>query len=144
MITVEKLKKEHVKELIGKDRAPHIAEHMTEQGYEMLENLPDGWTIMSDGQPIATGGAVPFHRNRAELWMIIDQSCGKYFISVHKIVSRLIRSMPYPRLEATVDLSFPQGHRWMKLLGFELEAPVMKAYGLAGNSCSLYSKVRAE
>ena len=46
------------------------------------------------------------------------------------------------RIECTCDVNFPQAHRLVKILGFELEAAEMKMYEIDGRSSALYSLIR--
>ena len=42
----------------------------------------------------------------------------------------------------TVLKDFKQGHRWAKILGFELETPTLRAYGPAGEDHAGYVRIR--
>ena len=41
----------------------------------------------------------------------------------------------------TVDVDFPEAHRWAKMLGFKMEAERMEAYAPDGRACSLYARI---
>jgi RimJ/RimL family protein N-acetyltransferase len=45
------------------------------------------------------------------------------------------------RYESTVDVGFKQGHRFMKMLGFEVEG-YLKAYRPDGADMVLYARVK--
>jgi RimJ/RimL family protein N-acetyltransferase len=56
-------------------------------------------------------------------------------------VVEFLDNAPYRRIEATVDVGFKQGHRWIKMLGFELEG-YMRAYRPDGADMLLYARVK--
>jgi RimJ/RimL family protein N-acetyltransferase len=52
----------------------------------------------------------------------MGSDCGRYLVSIHREAQKFLERMPFRRIEAHVDVGFEQGARWMKMLGFELEA----------------------
>jgi hypothetical protein len=46
----------------------------------------------------------------------------------------------YRRIEATVDVGFTEGERWMTLLGFEYEG-LMRAYRPDGQDMLMFARV---
>lgn len=87
-----------------------------------LSEVGLAWTGEVDGKVIACGGLIPQWENRALAWMLIGEDAGPHFAALHKHVKRFLVRAPYRRIEAHVDVGFEQGARWMKMLGFELEA----------------------
>jgi hypothetical protein len=63
-------------------------------------------------------------------------------VRVTKMAKRFLDVCPIRRIEAAVVVDHGPGHRWAQLLGFELEAPLLRAYTPQGEDCSLYSRVR--
>jgi RimJ/RimL family protein N-acetyltransferase len=94
-----------------------------------------------DGEVIAIAGIAPQWENRAIAWALISDEAGPHFIQIHKAVKRFFNRNPIRRLEATVDVGFEQGHRWMEMLGFEIEG-YMVAYRPDGKDQILYARVR--
>lgn len=112
---------------------------------ENLRPLENMWatTLMEDGTPILCGGPMVFWHNRALMWSFISTKVSRdKFLRVHKRVKNYLDSLPFARLEATVDVDFKAGHRWMKSLGFKMEAARMVGYDFDGRDCALYAKVR--
>lgn len=99
------------------------------------------WTGIVDGEVIAIGGLVPQWENRAIAWALISKNAGKHFIDIHREAERLFTRSGIRRIEATVDIGFKAGHRWMKMLGFEPEG-YMKAYRPDGADQILYARIR--
>ena len=73
---------------------------------------------------------------------LMDQEAGAHFVALTKAAKRILGSMPYRRLEADVACDFAQGHRWLRMLGFTMEAPRMVAYLPDGTDSALYARVR--
>ena len=77
-------------------------------------------------------------------WAYISNAAAKErFLSVHRAVSRFLDMCYLQRIEMTVDCEFEEGHRWARMLGFNMEAERMVAYRPDGGDCSLYARVRA-
>lgn len=106
-----------------------------------LANQGLAWTAESEGRILAIAGVEPQWENRAIAFALISGAAGPYFWAIHSAVTRFLDSTPYRRIEATVDVGFEQGHRWIKMLGFEIEG-YMKAYRPDGADMLLYAKVR--
>lgn len=95
-----------------------------------------------EGKVLAVGGVMELWENRALVWLMVDRHAGPHFVSIHKAVKRLLDAVPYPRLEADTPCEFEPGHRWLKMLGFELEAPRMRSYRVDGGDSALYARVK--
>ena len=136
---------------------PYKAEHLLAlqmqpgQGYclrfvtpEYANALESQWafTALDGEQVVAVGGVMEMWENRALAWAFIDRRAGGYFPSLHKAVKRVLDLLPYRRIEAETPCSFEQGHRWLKMLGFELEAERMRAFRVDGGDSALYARVK--
>jgi len=119
----------------------YCAPHITEAYAKALEGV-HAFTGMVDGVPIGVGGVVELWDNRALLWSFIDRRAGPHFISVHRATKMFLETLPYRRIEAECDCEFAAGHRWLKKLGFEMEAPRMRAFRIDGGDSALYARVK--
>jgi hypothetical protein len=99
-------------------------------------------SIFIDGKLMACGGVNKYWENRGEAWAIFDPNCRMYFLALHKAFLKLIDGCPFIRVEASVDCDFRAGHRWMKALGFQMEAPRLRHFLPNGHDAALYSKVK--
>lgn len=106
-----------------------------------LANQGLAWTAESENRILAIAGVEPQWENRAIAFALISGAAGPYFWAIHSAVRNFLNSTPYRRIEATVDVGFEQGHRWIKMLGFEIEG-YMKAYRPDGADMLLYARVR--
>lgn len=101
----------------------------------------NAWTAEVDGEVIAIAGLLPQWENRALAWALLAQSAGTHFAPIHKSIKRFLQASPFRRIEATVDVGFRPGCRWIEMLGFEIEG-YMRAYRPDGGDMLLYARVR--
>lgn len=100
------------------------------------------WTGEQDGEILICSGVIPIWDGRAQAWALVSPAAGKHFAAIHRAVKRFLDiKMPDPfhRVEATVDVYFDPGHRWMRMLGFEPEALLHK-YRPDGVDQCLYAR----
>lgn len=142
MIQVVRFKAEHLSQLMEQEATQYLRAYLTPAHIAALEQSPHSMTGLADGRVVICGGVVEYWPNRGEAWAIIDQNCKEHFTAIHNAVKRFFEVCPLRRIEAAVDIGFEAGHRWMRLLGFELEAPVLRAYRPEGGDCSLYARVK--
>ena len=99
------------------------------------------WTVEHDGVILGIGGLEPQWENRATAFALLSDDSGPHFKAIHSAVVEFLDNAPYRRIEATVDVGFKQGHRWIKMLGFELEG-YMRAYRPDGAVMLLYARIK--
>jgi RimJ/RimL family protein N-acetyltransferase len=116
--------------------------HVSYQDARGLEN-EHAATLMLDGRPIACAGVFPIWEGRAYLWCWLGcNATAKTFLELHRFAKRFLDGLPFRRVEAAVECDFAAGHRWVKALGFELEAPRMRCFEIDGRDSALYARVR--
>jgi hypothetical protein len=103
-----------------------IAEGILEQ----LERQ-NSWTGVADGDPVVCGGTIAQWPGRHTAWVYLNPAAGPAMVRATREVGRKILDVR-GRIEFTVRCDFRNGHRWAKLLGFEVETPLLKAYGPEG------------
>lgn len=113
--------------------SPEIADHFAEcQSFSGLVN----------GKVVACSGVVPFWGGRGVAWAILDKDCGPHFKAIHQAVYNFLETCNYQRVEAYVDLDHPAAHRWMKMLGFEIETAVAHKIMPSGKDGAVYARIR--
>ena len=119
----------------------YLSDWVSEAEGRALEEHPSytGWV---DGVPIVSAGIVPQWQGRAIAWAYLSQAGAQYMPSVHRAVKRFLDGCYVQRIETSVNCEFEQGHRWARMLGFEMEAECMRAYGADGRDAALYARVR--
>jgi hypothetical protein len=131
----------HMMAMQLQDSQQWYTSYLTEE-YARFFEMTNSFSALVDGVPVFCGGAVELFKERALLWSFVGRHAGEHFIAIHRGVAKFIEGLPYKRLEADCDADFKQGHRWLKSLGFVLEAPRMRAYRMDGGDSSLYAKVK--
>jgi len=106
----------------------------------MLESLP-AVTIFDGDITVACVGAFEFWPGRAMVWSYLSEDARSRLLGLTRIIRRLMEHYDRRRLECEVAFDFAEGHRWARLLGFEVDAPRMRSYFPDGGDCTLYSKV---
>lgn len=132
---------EHLQQLQLQDAQAYCGPHITAEYAKMLEGQ-FSFTAMVDDRPIGVGGATELWEHRALLWSMVDRRAGPHFVAIHRAVQRFIDMLPHRRIEAEVDVDFAPGHRWVRALGFTLEAPRMRAFRVDGGDSALYARVK--
>lgn len=119
----------------------YMTDMLEEIDLEPLAVRGMAWSAEIDEGIIAIGGLQPQWEGRAIAWTLISSVSGKYFLQIHREVEKFLNHSPFRRIEATVDVGFKPGHRWMRMLGFEPEG-LMRAYRPDGGDQVLYARVR--
>jgi RimJ/RimL family protein N-acetyltransferase len=109
--------------------------------FDLLENNGFSHTIVGSGKILGCAGVLPLSEHKAEAWAFIDIHSREHFIQVHRVVRQFLKEVPFKRVQGVVDLDFDAGHRWIKLLGFRREG-TLRAYGINGQDCVMYARVR--
>jgi len=91
------------------------------------------WTAAVDGDPIACGGTIQQWPGRHHAWSLMNELTGPHMGFLTKAAKQRL-SFAEGRIELTVRADFAQGHRWAKLLGFQVETPVLVGYGPQGEN----------
>ena len=106
-----------------------------------VERLGAAWTVLSEDQPIACAGVLEIWPDRGLAWALVGEDAGREFIALHRAVSNYLKQAPWKRVEAYVDAKFINGHRWVRILGFDREG-YLSAFMQDGTDMVLYSRVR--
>lgn len=103
----------------------------------------NSWTAVLDGAPVACGGTLLQWPGRHQAWMYMNEGTGPHMLPLTKAVARALGGVK-GRVEFTVRADFAQGHRWARLLGFEVETPLLKGYGPEGEDHVGYVRFNKE
>ena len=135
---------EHVRALELQDAQQYFAGHMTGAEYgRALAQSGQAFTALDGDRVIACSGCVEIWDNRAMAWALISRDAGRHMVGIHKAVAGFLAGAKWRRIEATVDVGFNAGMRWMALLGFKQETTEpMRAYRPDGGDCYLFARVK--
>lgn len=125
------IKIEHIRELGGVHTLEQVA---------LLSKY--SFSFFDEDKLIACAGLVPLYEgsHRALIWSLLAKGGEKYLLPLTRCGLRLMRVSPFKRIEGTTPCDFPEGHRWLRMLGFEMEAECMRNYQL-NKDHSLYSRI---
>jgi len=118
----------------------YVRDYVTENDITALEKT-QSFTIVEGERLLACFGWIPLYPTRASLWACISAASGPHFVGITRIAKQLIHDLPFRRLEMEVDCEFEQGHRWAKMLGFELEAERLRGLRMDGGDSALYARI---
>lgn len=135
---------EHVRTLELQEAQRYFVADMSGEAYgRALAQSGQAFTALDGDRVIACSGCVEIWDNRAMAWALISKDAGRHMVGVHKAVAGFLAGAKWRRIEATVDVGFGAGMRWMAMLGFVLETPEpMRAYRPDGGDCYLFARVK--
>lgn len=98
-----------------------------------LDQLERGlsWTGVVDGAPVICAGMMQQWKGRHTAWAYVARGTLPHMAWITEETRKRIAAVP-GRVEFTVRKDFRAGQRWAKALGFEVEAPLLRAFGPQG------------
>lgn len=105
---------------------------MTEDQLVALEGQ-NSWTAVVDGEVVIIAGTIEHWKGRHQAWAYFARNTGPHMLAATRAVKKNLLGVR-GRVEFTVRKDFEKGQRWARLLGFEVETPLMKGYGPEGES----------
>lgn len=100
------------------------------------------FSVLIDGKVVACVGVHEFHAGRAEGWALLAAQASSVLRPITRAVLGWIDQCPYGRLEANVATDFEAGHRWARMLGFQVEGPARRRYAPDGGDVVPYVRLR--
>ena len=140
MIEIVEFKPEHFAEIRLQPGQEYLRNFLSFENGSALARNPS-YTGLEDGVPVACAGYIVNWPGRATAWSFLSEMGPRSFVQVHKAIKKVLDGCYIKRMEMTVLCDHEEGHRWAKLLGFELEAERMEAYDPEGNDHALYARV---
>lgn len=128
--------------------APHEAFGPVQPLYlspQFAELLNDnvGLSAWAGNHCVGAAGVIAIHKYRFLAWSFLSVNSGPFMLGITRKTKEVLDSFKDVRVEMAVNVDFKEGHRWAKLLGFQMEAPFMKCYGYLKEDQSLYSRFRS-
>lgn len=141
MFKLEKFRVEHLEPMMCEKINAYLPNWIASgQAQKMTESY--SVTGFLDGKPMVCGGINELWPNRGHVWTVFSERSRANFLPVFRGILRFLNDAPYRRLEMNVPLDFALGHRRARLLGFELECPVARAYLPGGEDVSIYVRLK--
>ena len=134
---------EHLFRIDLQQSQKHLENHISKELAKGLEREYASFTGLDGDKVIACAGIIKLWEGRCMVWSYLADDAGKYMPAIHKATKRMLDVVEFSRIEAVVDEGFVEGHRWIKMLGFELETQEpMRKYMPNGNGAYLYARVK--
>lgn len=131
------LTKEHLDRIQAQDAQEYVSAWITDQiKAELTQGM--SFAAVEGDEVLCCAGILEYWEGRAAAWAVIAGNLGRRFIPIHRAAESFLKDSSYRRLEATADIGFCNGHRWLEMLGFKLETPVMKNYLPTGGDAAMY------
>jgi hypothetical protein len=99
------------------------------------------YSAMVGDRAVAFGGCLELWQDRAYLWSLIGEDAGPHMRVLVRAADGYLKAAPWRRIEAAVASDFRQGHRLIKMLGFQFEGR-MRAFSPDGVDHDLYARVK--
>ena len=103
---------------------------------------PNSWSLWRGSTLVACAGIVQAYGHCGEAWAVLSRHAGRHLVTVDRLARSIIAASPFTRVTTYVKCDFPAGHRWIKSLGFECEAPRCVQAGPEKADYALYALVR--
>lgn len=141
---VEPYRTHHLQLLIAQGVQPHQIQQVSHvpASYASVQRPPGLAMTARDGDCIVLcGGVIPTATHTGVLWAVLAAEAGRHMLWLHRATRRFLDLDQRPRIEATVEEGFPQGERWLQMLGFKYEGRMPK-YGVNGETHIRYGLTR--
>lgn len=120
----------HLAWLQEKGPAMGGAADISEEGRSVLEQHKS-WTAVVDGNPIACGGTVELWSGRHSAWAYLNETSAKHMRLITN-GAKMALAEAKGRIEMSVRVDFMPGHKWARMLDFQVETPILHNYGPDG------------
>lgn len=130
----------HAMDIVARNNydAPPIA--LQPEFAAAIEATGGSFTYIVGDEIVACGGCLPQWPGRYQAWMFFTPEAGPHMRRITRIVKAGMERLS-GRIEMTVIKDYEKGHRWAKMLGFEVETPTLKRFGPAGEDHTGYVRI---
>lgn len=130
---------EHLRSLSLQDLQARTLSCLTMDYLHVLKASGPALSAEIDGRFIACAGIAEQFGGSGTMWAVLAKDAGPYFVRLHKCAERFLSLSRLRRIEATSEVTFLQGCRWLELLGFKSEG-IMRSYGPQGEDHVRYAR----
>ena len=130
---------EHFAQMEVQQRQRWTLSYLTRPYVEFLGKIGPAASAEHDGKIIACAGVAVQDYGIGTLWALVSQDAGRHMVRLDKCVRRLLEIPTLRRIEATTEVDFAPGCRWLELLHFQREG-VKRKYGPGGEDHMGYAR----
>lgn len=109
---------------------------LTDELCRILERH-NSWTILDDGIVVCSAGIIHHWAQRYSAWAYLTELTAGCMLRVTRAYEEKLEEVQ-GRIDTTVREDFAEGHRWARLMKFEVETPLLRAYGPYGEDHTGY------
>lgn len=91
---------------------------------------------------VGAAGVITLYKGRGAAWAILGRDAGPYMRRITTKIRYILDTHPCNRIEMAVLHDFKIGNQWAKMLGFVIEAPLMRKSSIIGADEVLWARVR--
>lgn len=110
----------------------------------LYEQAGPAWTLLADGQVIASGGVAYFWPGVGEGWMLITKRAKRYPLALVKTMRKGMEeaaaAMKLRRIQATVKTEDRAAIKLAQILGFQIEGR-LRHYGPDGKDYFMFGRI---
>ncbi|TQV80771.1 GNAT family acetyltransferase [Denitrobaculum tricleocarpae] len=132
---------EHLENLTLQPAQSDMARYMSQSYGTALAQSGNAFTAIKGGRVLGCAGVELIWANRGIAWSLLGKMTGPEMLGIHRRVSEFLNKQSLRRIEMTVDAAHTAGHRWARMLGFQLEGR-LQAYTPEGRDCDLYARIK--
>jgi hypothetical protein len=130
----------HAERIRLQPRQRAAAGYATPAHYVKLALAPS-ISVLDGDEVLFCGGVIEMWPGRLLCWALLAESIGHRMIACVRAVRRFMAELDAPRFEMDVEVGHAEGHRFARLLGFELETPRLRAFYPDGSDGTMYVRV---
>lgn len=143
MLEYRPFKSGHLKYLAPQVEQRHEHAVLLNSEYADIVDNNFGLSAWVGDKCVGASGVVPMFSHRAVAWAILSKDAAPYMVPIVRKVRRTLATLPYRRIEMTVNAEFENGRRFAELIGMTLETPEpLRAYGATGSDEYMYARVK--
>jgi len=130
----------HAERIHLQPRQRESAGYATPEHYRQLAAAPS-FSVLDGDEVLMCGGAFEIWPGRRLCWALLAESIGHRMTACVRATRRFLAEVGARRYELDVEAGHDEGHRFAKLLGFEVETPRLRAYYPDGSDGAMYVRV---
>jgi hypothetical protein len=137
-------RKDHLMNMVDRGLVEGATPELIDMVFEEIEKLELSYSAEQDGNIVACAGLTELSPGRALAWSYLSPTLGgQMMLKITRAGERMMELSSFRRVEMDVLWDHVEGHRWARILGFDLECPRRRAYGPDGRDYALYSRVKS-
>lgn len=139
---VETLAPHHVQTMAFQVSQAYVTDFAKQSEYVEFVCNCGAFAAVRDGEVIAIGGILKIWEWRAQMWSLLSPSASRHMLALTRIGRRMLDVCNVPRIEASTGVGNKAEGRWLEMLGFELETPVMRKFGYGMRDEAMYVRIK--